>query len=1167
TGPATACAAVRSLMASRLPPYMIPAVIERLEQMPLTPNGKADRKALACRRLSGVLTMEQTATIPPEQPSGESPPLSPSERQQLLIDWNDTARSLPDMCIHQMFEAQAALTPGATAVRIDDEILTYAELNVRANQLAHLLIARGVSADALIAVALERSLAMVVALMAILKAGGAFLPLDPEYPAERLAFMLTDSGARVLITQEELCQCLPHTAEYIILIDKDWGAISRQPDSNPNRSISPEQLAYVIYTSGSTGKPKGAMNTHGAIANRLLWMQEAFMLGAADRVLQKTPSSFDVSVWEFFWPLMAGATLVFARPGEHRDNVYLSELIRSERITTLHFVPPMLQAFLDTPEVRLCTSLRRVICSGQELPVSILPRFYEALPLTELHNLYGPTEAAIDVTWYACSPETALQPSVPIGRPIFNTRLYVLDGNLRPTPIGIPGELHIGGAGLARGYLNRPELTAEKFIPDPFSDEPGARLYKTGDLVRYRSDGNIVFLGRLDCQIKIRGFRIEPGEIETALVAHPGIREAVVMAGTEENGDQRLVAYLVEADCLKQAERATPPTSGELREFLKGILPDYMLPAVYVFIPALPLTPNGKIDRKALLALATQETAATGADSPQTELEKQIALIWQDVLGMKGISVHDSFFTIGGHSLKALRVVARMQKELGIGLKLRDFFANPTVAGLAALAETRRENVAGALAVIPRLAEADFYPLSHAQKRFWLLDQTGKGAASYNMSGAWLIEGPLDRDALQQALRHVTARHESLRTSFRLHAGHPVQVAHPHREINFREADLRDEPLAEHQALELARQEGNTVFDLAEAPLLRVLLLRLPDGPGGSERNVMSVTMHHIISDGWSVGIMMREISRFYVGARPEELPPLPLQYRDYSAWHNRLVSGETGAAARAWWLVVLSGDITPLALPTDFDRPVRLSDRGGSVPVCLGAAVAQGVSRLAAARKTTRFTVLLAAITALLYARSGQTDIVVGAPVAGREHPDLENQIGLFLNTLALRSRITPEESFEQFLGKVKEMVEQSFSHQEYPFDRMVEELGIRPDGGRNPLFDVLFVFQNIEPLTVSLPGTKVSPFLEGALASKFDLMFDLADDAELSGHIEYSADLYLPETVVRYGEDLRRLLDTVIAVPSVTLVELDLLLAPPEDAAVSQLLGRAGAALSEDF
>ncbi|MEI6205657.1 MAG: amino acid adenylation domain-containing protein [Desulfuromonadales bacterium] len=1167
TGPVPACAAVRNVIATRLPPYMIPAVIERLEQMPLTPNGKIDRKALAGRQLTGIRASEQTAAIPPEPSAGELPLLSPIEQQLLLTEWNATARPLPETFIHQMFEAQAALTPDATAAVIDDEILTYAELNARANQLAHFLIARGVSADGVIAIALERSLAMIVALMATLKAGGAFLPLDPDYPVERLAFMLADSGARIMITQEELRQSLPQCTEHTINLDRDSEAISRQPESNPNRPVSPEQLAYVIYTSGSTGKPKGAMNTHGAISNRLLWMQEAFMLDASDRILQKTPSSFDVSVWEFFWPLMAGATLVFARPGEHRDNVYLCELIRRERITTLHFVPPMLQAFLDAPEARHCTTVRRVICSGQELPVSILPRFYEVLPQSELHNLYGPTEASIDVTWYACSPETALQNSVPIGRPIFNTRLYVLDSHLQPTPIGVPGELHIGGVGLARGYLNRPELTAEKFIPDPFCSEPGARLYKTGDLVCYRPDGTIVFLGRLDHQVKIRGFRIELGEIEAALVAHPDIREAVVMADLEETGDQRLIAYLVEAHRLKQTDSTSQPTARELRDFLKATLPDYMLPAVYVFIPALPLTPNGKIDRKALLAPAATETVTARADVPRTELEKQISLIWEDVLAMKSIGVHDSFFTIGGHSLKALRVVARMQKELGISLKLRDFFVSPTVAGLAALAETRRAVAAGALAIIPLLADADSYPLSHAQKRFWLLDQTGKGAASYNMSGAWLLEGPLDRGALQRAFRHVTARHESLRTSFGLYAGHPAQVVHPHHDINYREVDLRSAPLAEQQALELARQEGNTLFDLAAAPLLRILLLRLPDGPDGLERSVMSVTMHHIISDGWSVGIMMREISRLYAGVRPEELPPLPLQYRDYAAWHNRLVSGETGAAARAWWMENLSGDIAPLTLPTDFDRPGRLSDRGGSVPVSFGTAVAQGVSRLAAARETTRFTVLLAAITALLYARSGQTDIVVGAPVAGREHPDLENQIGLFLNTLALRSRITPEESFGAFLGGVKALVEQSFSHQEYPFDRLVEELGVKPDAGRNPLFDVLFVFQNIGPVTVSLQGTVVSPFLEGALSSKFDLMFDLADDSELSGHIEYSADLYRPGTVVRYGEELKKLLEAVITAPSITLIELDRLLAPPADAAALQLLGQAGADLSEEF
>lgn len=623
----------------------------------------------------------------PDRPIGTLLLLAEGERCRLLVDWNDTARNYPrDRCIHELFEAQADRTPDAAAVVFEDERLSYRELNLRANRLAHHLRKRGVGPEVLVGICMERSLEMVIALLGILKAGGAYVPLDPAYPKERLAFMLQDAHVPVLLTETKIIEELPeHTAEAICL-DTAWDAIALESVENPTSGAKPENLAYVIYTSGSTGQPKGAMNTHLGICNRLLWMQEAYRLNETDRVLQKTPFSFDVSVWEFFWPLLTGAQLVVARPGGHQDSTYLVELIAERKITTLHFVPSMLQTFLEQPGLQACNCLRRVICGGEALTTKLEERFFSRLG-AELHNLYGPTEAAVDVTYWACRAGSDLE-TVPIGRPIANTQIYILDPQLRPVPIGIPGELHIGGVGVARGYLNRPELSAEKFIPNSFSDEPGARLYRTGDLARYLPDGNVEFLGRIDNQVKLRGFRIELGEIEAQLGRHPGVRETVVALRDDEPEGPRLVAYVVPAEDLV-------PTAGELRGFLKLKLPDYMAPSAFVFLGSLPLMANGKLDRRALPA---PDTDRPGLDAvfiaPRTAVEKVLSAIWCEVLGLARVAVQDNFFDLGGHSLRATQVVLRVRDALNVEFSLKAFFEAPTIAGAAAaLMQTPRERL------------------------------------------------------------------------------------------------------------------------------------------------------------------------------------------------------------------------------------------------------------------------------------------------------------------------------------------------------------------------------------------------------------------------------------------------------------------------------------------
>ena len=623
------------------------------------------------RMLEHFQTLLENLVSDPQQSISKLPLLKPSEVQQLLVEWNDTETYYPqDKCIHQLFEEQVARTPNKTAIVFENQKLTYQELNNRANQLAHYLQQQGVKSDTVVGISMERSIEMVVALTAILKAGGAYLPLDPVYPQERLGFMMEDAKISVLLTQPHLKDRLPPHRAKLIYIDTEDAIYANYSSQNPVSDIKPENLAYVIYTSGSTGKPKGVMNTHRGACNRLLWMQDAYRLTSKDKVLQKTPYSFDVSVWEFFWTLLTGAVLVIAKPGGHQDSGYLVDMIEKEEITTLHFVPSMLQIFLEEPELSRCSSLKRVICSGEALSLSLQEKFYARLNC-ELYNLYGPTEAAIDVTHWHCQPNSNLN-TVPIGRPIANTQIHILDRELQPVPIGVPGELYIGGVGLARGYLNRPELTQEKFITNPFNQE--TRLYKTGDLARYHANGAIEYLGRIDHQVKIRGFRIELGEIEAVLSQHPAVREAVVVV-KEISQRQQLVAYVV-GDRSQWSREAG-------KNYLQGLLPEYMLPSVFVMLDRLPLLPNGKVNRRALPLPETRWRSTLAHQAPNSEIEREIAAIWQEALHLEKVGIDDNFFDLGGHSLLLLEVNQKLRKSLQRDLSVVEMFQHPTVKSLA----------------------------------------------------------------------------------------------------------------------------------------------------------------------------------------------------------------------------------------------------------------------------------------------------------------------------------------------------------------------------------------------------------------------------------------------------------------------------------------------------
>ncbi|HEV2799100.1 MAG TPA: amino acid adenylation domain-containing protein, partial [Pyrinomonadaceae bacterium] len=960
-------------------------------------------------------------TARPEQRLSEVEILTPGERLQQLLEWNETAREYPSELIHETFAAQAARMPRAVALVAGEQSVTYEELNALAELSATCLRQQGVRRGALVGVLMERSVEMVVALLGVLKAGAAYVPLDPSYPRERLAYMLKDSGACLLVTQRRLLDAgvldagataLPP----VICLDGNWDELRAQVSTvseTPTLNDRPcgDDLAYVIYTSGSTGQPKGAAITHRGIRNHMCWMQENFPLDATHCVLQKTPFGFDASVWEFYAPLMSGARLVLARPGGHQDPSYLIETIDRHQVTTLQLVPSALRLLLEENALAQCTSLQRVFCGGEELTPDLQQRFYRLLPTAKLYNLYGPTEATIDATSHPCD---ATQQKVPIGRPVANTQIYILDRHLRPVPVGVPGELYIAGDGLARGYLNRPELTAERFLPDPFG-AAGGRLYRTGDRARFLSDGSIEYLGRVDYQVKVRGFRIELGEVEAALAAHPQVNEAVVVAREDEAGDKQLVAYLI-------ADQATAVfvESRELRAFLKEQLPDYMIPVHYVWLESFPLTPNGKVDRKALPAPDKTESASFGGYiAPQTPVQELLAGIWEGVLKVERVGITDNFFELGGHSLLAMLLASRVHEAFGVEVPLRTLFEEPTVTALATAVETALrvdvEQGTQTESAPPPLVrfeqppgeeqtEQRELPLSYAQQRLWFIDQLEPESAAYNIPAAVRLTGEVDVAALERAIGEVVRRHEVLRTSFAMRAGEPVQVIHAAPAMTLPLTDIshlvREE--REREAGRLAAEEAARPFNLGVWPLVRAELLKM-----GEDEHVLLLTMHHIVSDGWSFSVLIKEVSTLYAAyVKGEESPlaELPVQYADYARWQREWLTGEVLDRQVAYWREQLRGVPETLELPTDRVRAGESSHRGGTVRVQLEAGLTRRLKETSRREGVTLYMLLLAAFQTLLSKYSGQEEVVVGSPIAGRTRREVEGLIGFFVNTLALR-------------------------------------------------------------------------------------------------------------------------------------------------------------------
>ncbi|HEX7242948.1 MAG TPA: amino acid adenylation domain-containing protein, partial [Longimicrobiaceae bacterium] len=1051
--------------------------------------------------------------------------LTPAERGRLL-EWSTPGAGAWDGSpVHEMVAEQARRTPFATAVEWEGGSLAYAELEIRANRLARHLLRLGVGPGSRVGVCMERSPELVVALLGTLRAAGAYVPLDPGYPVERLAYMVGDAAPAVLLTQERLLDRLPGGAAAVVALDGDVAELARGSAEPPAVEVSPDDLAYVIYTSGSTGRPKGVAVPHRALANHVRWMQDALSLGPDDRVLQKTPTSFDASVWEFWAPLVAGATLVLARPDGHRDPAYLAEALAGEGITVLQAVPSLLSALLEE-DLSGAASLRRLFCGGEALPAE-LARTARERTGAELYNLYGPTEACIDTTWARYDGEGGGS-GVPIGRPITGARVHVLDAEANPAPIGVPGELCVGGEGLARGYLGRPELTAERFVPDPFSPEAGGRLYRTGDRARWLASGELEFLGRIDQQVKLRGFRIEPGEIEAALLGEPGVREAAVVVREDAPGDPRLVGYVV------PAAGATLPAA-ELREGLRRRLPEHMVPGAVVVLDALPLTPAGKLDRRALPAPAG--AGEEGYAAPRTPTEEVVAGIFAEVLGAERVGAQDNFFELGGHSLLATRVVARVAPALGIELPLRVLFEAQTVAGLAARIDAARLEGEGGDALPPlvRVDRSGPLPLSFAQERLWFLHAMEPDEVGYNMAFPSRLTGRLDTRVLERALGALVERHESLRTVFHPVARGAVQTVHPAAPGRLPTVDLGSLPAEarEREARRLAQADAGRAFDLERGPVLRTALVRL-----SGEEHVLLLTVHHVVSDGWSMGVLFRDLYTLYDAfsrGASSPLAPLPVQYADFAVWQRGWLRGAALRRQLGWWRERLGGSPPALELPTDRPRPAVVSGRGASHRFPVPAETAVALRALARREGATLYMVGRAAADLLLSRWSGQEDVVVGSPIANRTRVELDGVIGFFVNTLALRTDLSGDPTFAELLGRVRETALSAYAHQDLPFERLVEEVAPERSLSHTPLFQVMFALQNLQGAEAPpLVELRVEPFPMETRAALFDLELELWEHGEeLAGGVRFRTDLFDAATVERFAAQYRTVLAAVSASP----------------------------------
>lgn len=1071
--------------------------------------------------------------------------LSADERERLVYGWNETATAYPSaQSIAHMLEQQVEQRPEDIAVVFGEQSLTYKQLHAHSNQIAHALHQRGIGEGDVVVVMAERSLELITGLLGVLKAGAAYTPVDPGYPAERLRYLLHHSQAKLLLVQRAVQDRIADTDAEVVAVE-DLLAAKWPSDSLP-LPYDPERLMYVLYTSGSTGNPKGAMIRAHAFVNLLHWYTREFSLGENDRMLLIASASFDLAQKNLYAPLITGGRLVLFEPGLY-DYEQMAATIEREGITAINCTPsafyPLVDASADDDYAKL-KSLRWVFLGGEPIHMTQLaPWLRSAHCQAEIVNTYGPTECTDIASYYRVSgKDWQGETKLPIGKPIDNVRLYVVDKDMRLVPEGLEGELCIGGVGVGLGYYNAPELTEERFVQS--SELPEQVVYKTGDVVKRLPDGQIVFIGRVDHQVKVRGFRIEIEEIEKKLLDHPQVKEAVVTAVQDAGGDTSLRAYVVPASSL---------TTEQVYDYLHAELPGYMVPQFVILLEALPLTPNGKVDRKALpvptaeLAQAEEQTgeqAEEQAAPEKREIEQQLAKLWQEVLGIRKIGLEDSFFRLGGHSLKAVALLSRIKKAFGVSIPIPTLFRKPTVRQLAEVirqspqtAQSQSQSDPVATPRAGKQRDQTYYRLSSEQERLYVLAQFEHVGTAYNVPWAAVVYGPFDVSRCQQAFAALSLRHESLRTCFELVGDTVLQKVLQKADGFFTYTEANG---AEHEQPEQLIRPFIRPFDLGVGPLFRVNVVRL-----GADEHLLFLDMHHIVADGISLQLVLQEFAALYEG---KTLEPLPMQYKDYANWQGK--RRETLQAQEAYWLDVLQGELPVLNLPLDYPRPPLQSFEGDKVTTRIDRSLAQKLRQVAEDTNSTLYMVLLAAYDVLLHKYTGQTDIVVGSPVGGRQQPEFERLVGMFVNTLALRSFPQPDKPFRDFLAEVRESCLKAYEHQEWPFEKLVEKLQPVRDLSRNPLFDTMFVLQNMENALPRLPGVELVALPINNRASQFDLMLEAIEQEDgLELNLEFCTKLFATRTMERLLRHYCHLLEQLVQDTDQRLADLDMLAADGDE------------------
>ncbi|OWV38290.1 non-ribosomal peptide synthetase [Bacillus spizizenii] len=1056
----------------------------------------------------------------PEKSLSSVPMLSDIERHQLLMECNDTETPLSHSdTVCQWFEKQAEQRPDYEAVIFGNERCTYRQLNERANQLARTLRTKGVQADQFVAIICPQRIELIVGILAVLKAGGAYVPIDPEYPEDRIQYMLKDSEAEIVLTQLDLHKHLTLDAD-VVLLDEE--SSYHEDRSNLEPICGANDLAYMIYTSGSTGNPKGVLIEHRGLANYIGWAKEVYVNDEKTNFPLYSSVSFDLTVTSIFTPLITGNTII-VYDGEDKSAV-LSTIMQDQRIDIIKLTPAHLHVLKEMNIADgTTTTIRKMIVGGENLSTRLAQSISEQFKgQLDIFNEYGPTEAVVGCMIYRYDAERDRREFVPIGTPAANTSIYVLDASMNLVPIGVPGEMYISGAGVARGYWNRPGLTAEKFVHNPFA--PGTIMYKTGDLAKRLRDGNLIYLGRIDEQVKIRGHRIELGEVEAAMHKVEAVQKAVVIAIEEEDGLQQLCAYYVSNK---------PITIAEIREQLSQELPDYMIPSHYVQLEQLPLTSNGKINRKALPAPEVSLEQIAEYVPPGIEVESKLAALWQEVLGIHRVGIKHNFFDLGGNSIRATALAARIHKELDVNLSVKDIFKFPTIEQLANMA-LRMEKIR--YVSIPSAQEMSYYPVSSAQKRMYLLSHAEGGELTYNMTGAMSVEGAIDLDRLTAAFQKLIERHEVLRTSFELYEGEPAQRIHPSVEFTIEQIQAREEEV-EDRVLDFIKS-----FDLTKPPLMRVGLIELTP-----EKHVLLVDMHHIISDGVSMNILMKDLNQFYEGNEPD---PLPIQYKDYAVWQQTETQRQNIKKQEAYWLNHFHDEIPVLDMPTDYERPAIRNYEGESFEFLIPKELKQRLSQMEEATGTTLYMILMAAYMILLSKYSGQEDIVVGTPVAGRSHMDVESVVGMFVNTLVIRNHPAGRKTFEDYLNEVKENMLNAYQNQDYPLEELIQHVHLPKDSSRNPLFDTMFVLQNLDQAELNLDSLRFTPYKLHHTVAKFDLTLSIQTGQDKHhGLFEYSKKLFKKSRIEALSKDYLHILSAISQQPSIQIEHIELSGSTAED------------------